>query len=49
MHALRRNTKLERLELHRIDNRQVTQALVAALHAKKGLVHLTVNFHRLDK
>jgi hypothetical protein len=46
--ALRCNTNLERLELPRIKDRQVTQALAAALHENKGLVHLAVYFSVLD-
>jgi hypothetical protein len=45
MNALRGNTNLERLELPLIDDRQVAQALVAALRESKGLVHLAVYFH----
>jgi hypothetical protein len=48
MDALRGNTNLERLELPIIDDRQVTQALAAALHENKGLVHLKVPFFSLD-
>jgi hypothetical protein len=44
MNALRGNTYLERLELPRIDDHQVTQALAAALHKNKGLLHLAVVF-----
>jgi hypothetical protein len=47
MNALRGNDHLERLELPRIDVLDVTQALTAALHENKGLVHLTVDF-RVD-
>jgi hypothetical protein len=43
MNALRGNTYLERLELWWIDDRQFTQALSAALHEDKGLVHLGVH------
>jgi hypothetical protein len=46
--ALRGNTNLERLELPSIDDRQVTQALVAALRENKGLVHLTVCFREKE-
>jgi hypothetical protein len=48
MNALRGNTYLERLYLPNIDDRQVTQALAAALHENKGLVHLTVYLDALD-
>jgi hypothetical protein len=47
MSALRGNTNLERLHLPHIDDRQVTQALAAALHENKGLVHLKVCFRSL--
>jgi hypothetical protein len=47
MSALRGNTNLERLELPPIDDSQVKQALVAALHENKGLVHLDVYFYEL--
>jgi hypothetical protein len=48
MKALRGNTYLERLDLWGIGDRQVTQALAAALHGNKGLVHLSANFGALD-
>jgi hypothetical protein len=46
MNALRINTNLELLELNHFEHRhrQVTQALVAALHENKGLVHLKLSF-----
>jgi hypothetical protein len=51
--ALRGNTNLERLELSYselsyMNYRQDTQALAAALHENKGLVHLTVYFRESD-
>jgi hypothetical protein len=49
MNALRGNTNLERLEPPLIDDRQVTQALVAALRENKGLVHLELDFSVYDK
>jgi hypothetical protein len=42
VNALRGNTNLKRLELPLIEDHQVTQALAAALHENKGLVHLKV-------
>jgi hypothetical protein len=44
MSALRGNTNLERLELPLIDDRQVKQALVAALRENEGLVYLKVKY-----
>jgi hypothetical protein len=46
--ALRGNTNLERLELPLIDDRQVKQALTAALRENTGLVHLAVYFDESD-
>jgi hypothetical protein len=48
INALRYNTNLERLGLPGIEDRQVTQALAAALHENKGLVHLAAYFSALD-
>jgi hypothetical protein len=49
MNALRGDEHLERLHLsNSIDDRQETRALATALHANKGLIHLTVSFPALD-
>jgi hypothetical protein len=48
MNALRGDEHLERLHVPNIDVREVTQALAAALHENKGLIHLTVSFPALD-
>jgi hypothetical protein len=48
MNALRGDEHLKQLKLPMIYDQQVTQALVAALHENKGLVHLTVSFPVLD-
>jgi hypothetical protein len=49
MNALRGDEHLERLHVSISDDRQVTQALAAALHGNKGLVHLTVSFDAFDE
>jgi hypothetical protein len=49
MNALRGNEHLERLFITSIDNHQETQALAAAMHENKGLVHLEVNFRSWDQ
>jgi hypothetical protein len=48
MNALRGNTYLERLDLCWIHDRQITQALAAALHENKGLVHLAFHVCEMD-
>jgi hypothetical protein len=48
LNTLRGDEHLARLQLPRIDNRQETRALSAALHENKGLVHLTVSFPALN-
>jgi hypothetical protein len=48
MSALRGYVHLVRLYLPNTDDRQVMQALAAALHENKGVVHLTVYVPVLD-
>jgi hypothetical protein len=49
MDALRGDEHLERLHLPNIGDRQVTQALIAALRENKGLVHLKVKYFGDDE